>query len=461
MGGVISVLGFLNSSLGGASSRFITFSLGKNDKKEIREVFSTVVFVHLILAGTIILLGETIGLWFVYHKLVIPPERLTAALWVYHCSILTAVVSIISVPYNSLIVAHEQMSAFAYISVIEVVLKLGIVYFLVYLLQDKLITYAVLYLIVQIFIRFLYGYYCSRHFSESKIQFGWSPRLVKEISIYAGWTVNGNLAVVGYTQGINILLNLFFGPVANAARGIAVQVQAAVMTFVQNMQMAVRPQIIKSYATFDLSYMHTLVVASSKYGFFLMLVLTFPIMLCVDPILKIWLGVVPEYTVGFVRIMLMIGLLESLKVALISAIHATGDIRKFQIYEGTSLLIVVPVAYVLLKVYHISPNDVMLVYFFVELITQCIRVWIVCPRIQMPFTSYLKKIICPILPPLLCIFPVLYWFSLPIELSFGYLTLYLSLAVLYALVCIYLLGLNVIERKKIVSYIRLRILDNR
>ena len=184
-------------------------------------------------------------------------------------------------------------------------------------------------------------------------------------------------------------------------------------------------------------------------------------MLCVDPILKIWLGVVPEYTVGFVRIMLMIGLLESLKVALISAIHATGDIRKFQIYEGTSLLIVVPVAYVLLKVYHISPNDVMLVYFFVELITQCIRVWIVCPRIQMPFTSYLKKIICPILPPLLCIFPVLYWFSLPIELSFGYLTLYLSLAVLYALVCIYLLGLNVIERKKIVSYIRLRILDNR
>lgn len=138
---------------------------------------------------------------------------------------------------------------------------------MVYISQDKLITYAVLYLIVQIFIRFLYGCYCSSHFSESKILFAWSPQLVKEISIYAGWTVNGNLAVVGYTQGINILLNLFFGPVANAARGIAVQVQAAVMTFMQNMQMAVRPQIIKSYATFDLSYMHTLVVASSKYGF--------------------------------------------------------------------------------------------------------------------------------------------------------------------------------------------------
>lgn len=170
VGGVISMLGFLNSSLGGASSRFITFSLGKNDKKELRKVFSTVVFIHLILAVVIILLGETLGLWFVYHKLVIPPERLTAALWVYHCSILTAVVSIISVPYNSLVVAHERMSAFAYISVIEVALKLGIVYFLVYISQDKLITYAVLYLIVQIFIRFLYGCYCSSHFSESKIR---------------------------------------------------------------------------------------------------------------------------------------------------------------------------------------------------------------------------------------------------------------------------------------------------
>ena len=457
VGGVISMLGFLNSSLGGASSRFITFSLGKNDKKELRKVFSTVVFIHLILAVVIILLGETLGLWFVYHKLVIPPERLTAALWVYHCSILTAVVSIISVPYNSLVVAHERMSAFAYISVIEVALKLGIVYFLVYISQDKLITYAVLYLIVQIFIRFLYGCYCSSHFSESKILFGWSPQLVKEISIYAGWTVNGNLAVVGYTQGINILLNLFFGPVANAARGIAVQVQAAVMTFMQNMQMAVRPQIIKSYATFDLSYMHTLVVASSKYGFFLMLVLTFPIMLCVDPILKIWLGVVPGYTVGFVRIMLMIGLLESLKVALISAIHATGDIRKFQIYEGTFLLTVVPIAYVLLKVYHISPNDVMLVYFFVELVTQCIRVWIVCPRIQMPFTSYLKKIICPILPPLLCILPVLSWLSLPKELSLGCLALYLSLAVLYVLICIYLLGLTSSERRIMYNFVKTNI----
>jgi len=180
-------------------------------------------------------------------------------------------------------------------------------------------------------------------------------------------------------------------------------------------------------------------------------------MLCVDPILKIWLGVVPGYTVGFVRIMLMIGLLESLKVALISAIHATGDIRKFQIYEGTFLLTVVPIAYVLLKVYHISPNDVMLVYFFVELVTQCIRVWIVCPRIQMPFTSYLKKIICPILPPLLCILPVLSWLSLPKELSLGCLALYLSLAVLYVLICIYLLGLTSSERRIMYNFVKTNI----
>ena len=457
VGGVITMLSFLTNSLGNAGSRFITYALGEGDPIKLKEVFSSVLYIHLILAFVVVILGETIGIWFVCNKLVIPPERLPAALWVYHCSIITAVLSIISAPYNAAIIAHERMSAFAYISVLESLLKLGAIIILIYISTDKLIAYAILLLIVQGCIRFLYGHYCANHFEETKTMHHWNAAQIKQIAAYAGWTVNGYLAIIGYTQGINILLNIFFGPVANAARGIAVQVQGAVMQFVSSFQTAVRPQIIKSYANLDLEHMHKLVVATSKYGFFLMLVLTFPIMLCVDPILKIWLGVVPGYTVGFVRIMLMIGLLESLKVALISAIHATGDIRKFQIYEGTFLLTVVPIAYVLLKVYHISPNDVMLVYFFVELVTQCIRVWIVCPRIQMPFTSYLKKIICPILPPLLCILPVLSWLSLPKELSLGCLALYLSLAVLYVLICIYLLGLTSSERRIMYNFVKTNI----
>ena len=243
VGGVIAMLSFLNNSLSGASSRFITFALGKGNSEEIKQTFSTVLWVHLVISLAVLLIGETAGLWFVYNKLVIPTERMTAALWVYHCSILTTIVSIISVPYNSLIIAHERMNAFAYISILEVVLKLLIVCLLFYSSYDKLIAYAILYLAIQIVIRLCYNGYCSKHFAESRVRPHNYPQLTRKIFTYAGWTMNGYLAIVGYTQGINILLNLFFGPVVNAARAIAVQVQAAVMTFVQNFQTAIKPQI--------------------------------------------------------------------------------------------------------------------------------------------------------------------------------------------------------------------------
>lgn len=459
VGGVVAMLGFLNGSLSGASSRFITFCLGKGDPDELKSTFATVLTIHLILAGIIVLLGETVGLWFVCQKLVIPAERMTAALWVYQCSVFTTVVTIISIPYNALIIAHERMNVFAYISVVEVVLKLVIVWFLIYIPWDKLIVYAVLYFLVQVIIRLVYGYYCASRFTESKAALVWNGPLVKEIAVYAGWTLNGNLAVIGYTQGINILLNLFFGPVVNAARGIAVQVQAAVMTFVQNFQTAVNPQIVKSYATSDFAYMHTLVIAASKYGFFLMLLLVFPVLLCVHAVLKIWLGIVPEYTVSFVRIMLLSGLLMPLSRALMNAIHATGNIKKFQLYEGTSLLMVVPLAYVLLKWKHISPGAVMLVYFFVELFTQSIRVWVILPKISMRYSVYFRKVMVPVLLlfPFLA-FPVLF-FHVPDELSFGGLVGYIGGAILYVVLCISVVGLNISERRMIYHFIRKKIIN--
>lgn len=453
VGGVIAILGFLSGSLSGASSRFITYALGKGDEQELKKIFSSVLFVHFILAAIVIFVGETIGLWFVCNKLVIPVGRMTAALWVYHCSILTAVISIISVPYNSLIIAHERMSAFAYISIIEVVLKLLIVWLLIYLPYDKLIIYAILYLLIQVIVRIIYSHYCTNHFFESRTMPSCSSKRVKEICIYAAWTMNGNLAVIGYTQGLNILLNLFFGPVVNAARGIAVQVEAAVMTFVQNFQLATRPQIIKSYAVSDLQYMHKLVVASSKYGFYLIMIISFPILLCIASILRLWLGVVPDYTVVFIRIMLLGGLLQPLSLAMTTAIHATGNIRKFQIFEGTSLLMVVPLAYILLKIYHISPATVMYVYLLVELFTQYIRVLIVVPKIFMRYSYYLKKVILPIILPLLFFLFPLFYINLPYNLSFFPLLLYILTGCFYMSTCVYLLGLKKEERAIIHQYI--------
>lgn len=455
--GVIVMIGFLYSSLGGAGARFIAFTLGKEDWGELKQIFATILCIHFILAAVVVLIGETIGLWFVLHKLVIPEERLNAALWVYHCSIVTTVISIISVPYNSLIIAHERMTAFAYISIIEVILKLVIVLLLFYIPYDKLIVYSILYLVVQVIIRLIYNRYCFIHFPESKTSCIWNPRLLKEIAVYAGWTMNGNLAVIGYTQGINILLNLFFGPIVNAARGIAVQVQAATMTFVQNFQMAINPQLVKSYAISDMEYMHKLVIVLSKYGFFLMLILVFPIFFLIYSVLKIWLGMVPEYTVNFVYIMLLIGLFSPLGGALTNAIHATGNIKKFQIYEGTSLLMVVPLAYVLLKAYHIPPEGVMLVYFVVEMFTLGLRIWIVLPRISMSYSIYFSKVILPVLVLLpFFVLPILL-LSVPKELSFGKLIIYALSAGVYMLVCIGMVGVNSSERKMIYDFVRTKV----
>lgn len=454
VGGVIAMLGFLNGSLSGASSRFLTYELGKKDKGNPKTIFSTILCIHFILALIIIIIGETLGLWFVHNKLVIPDNRMTAALWVYHCSILTAVISIISVPYNSLIIAKERMSAFAYISIVEVSLKLLIVWLLTLLPYDKLIVYAILYLCIQLFIRMLYNQYCSKHFWESRVMPKFHPKQMKKIFIYAGWTMNGYLAVVGYTQGINILLNMFFGPMVNAARGIAVQVQTAVMTFVQNFQTATRPQIIKSYASKDLEYMHTLIIASSKYGFYLMLFISCPILLLTDPILRIWLGIIPEYASNFVRIMLLTGLLQPLSTTLTTAIHATGDIRKFQIFEGTSLLTVVPIAYFLLKYEHISPEMVMLTYLCIELVTQGIRIWIILPKIGMGYMDYLKKIISPLILPLLIMLFIIFNMEIPINLSLGFTILYSCIACLSISLCIYILGLGKKERNYISQFIK-------
>lgn len=454
VGGVVAMFNLLVNTLSGASSRFITYSLGKGSKEELSQLFSTVFTIHILLATFLILMGETIGLWFVQHKLIIPTERLIASLWVYHCSILTAVVTFVCIPFNALIIAHEQMGTFAYFSIIEAILKLAIAVGVLFVPYDKLIVYAIFYFLVQFVIKSIYTVYCLVCFPESKLRFSWDFVLMKKIFVYVGWTLNGGLAVIGYTQGINILLNLFFGPVVNAARGIAIQVQAAVNTFIENFQTAIRPQIVKNYAASEYNYMHSLVVASSKYGFFLTLLLVGPIMMCIQPILKIWLGEVPTHTDNFVHIILGVALLWPLRGTMIDSIHATGDIKKFQLYEGTTLLLTVPIAYVLLKWWHVEAEVVFWIYFLVELTTQVLRVWIVLPKIKMPYRQYVQEVLYPIGISLAVSFLPLLFFSLSEEDTFGHMVLYVCLFVIYIALCIYFLGLHKTERNIIFGFAR-------
>ncbi len=395
--GFIGMLGFLSGSLGAASSRFITYDLGIGDMPTMKRTFGNIVTIHLLLAVIILILGETIGLWFVLNKLQIPENRMTAALWVYQFSIFSFMLSIVSVPYNATIIAHERMKAFAYITIVDAVLKLLIVYLLVVIPYDKLIIYAILFFCIQVFDRVVYGVYCYRHFEETKTKLAFNKKLFKEIFSFAVWTMNGNLAVIGYTQGINVLLNMFFGPVVNAARGVAVQVQGVVTGFCNNFQMALNPQLTKSYAQNDLEHMQQLLKVSSKFSFFLLFIISLPLILEAPLVLKWWLGIVPEHTVNFLRLILCSSMLIALSNPLVVSVHATGKIKKFQVIEGTMLLCIVPIAYVLLKFFDIRPEYVFCVHIAVEILTQYVRVRIVLPMISMKCIDYFKEVIVPII----------------------------------------------------------------
>lgn len=395
--GVIAMLGFLTGSLGAASSRYITYDLGKGDITVMKKTFGNILTIHFILAAIVLIIGETLGLWFMSTQLQIPSERETAAMWVYQFSIFSSILAVISVPYNATIIAHEKMSAFAYISIADAVLKLLIVYLLVVIPYDKLIIYAILYFGIQAFDCIVYGVYCSRHFEETHTHFKYDSQLFHEIFAFAGWTMNGYIAVIGYTQGLNILLNVFFGPTVNAARGIAVQVQSVCQQFCSNFQIALNPQLTKSYAQEDFDNLHRLLVKSSKFSFYILFFIVLPLMFKAEFVLKLWLGIVPEHTVTFLRLMLIVGLLYTLSNPINVSVHATGRLKKFQLIEGTMLLTIVPIAYILLKFFGIRPEYVFVVHIIVELCTQYARLRIVLPMIGMELGDYLKSVLKPIL----------------------------------------------------------------
>ena len=396
VGGVIAMLGFLTGSMSAASSRFITYDLGKGDMAVMKKTFGNILSIHFILAGIILFFGETIGLWFVLNKLQIPADRMAAALWVYQFTVFTSILSVISVPYNAAIIAHERMKAFAYIGIIDAVLKLLIVYMLLVIPFDKLKVYALLFFCIQVFDRVVYGVYCTRHFMETKAKPTFDGKLFKEIFSFAAWTMNGNLAVIGYTQGINILLNMFFGPAVNAARGVAVQVQGVVHNFCNNFQMALNPQLTKSYAQNDLQHMHQLLKVSSKFSFFMLFFISLPLMFEAPLVLKWWLGIVPEHTVNFLRLILCSSMLITLSNPLVVSVHATGRIKRFQAIEGTMLLCIVPIAYLLLKLFGIPPEYVFCVHIVVEACTQYARMRIVLPMIGMRVVEYVKEVVAPL-----------------------------------------------------------------
>ncbi len=351
VGGFVAMFSLLSGALSNAISRYITIELGRSDKEKLREVFSTSVTVQIILALAVVVLAELFGIWFLNVKMNIPEGRMVAANWVFQCSLLTFAINLISIPYNAAIIAHERMNAFAYISILEAFLKLGSVFLLFIIGFDKLIVFAVLLTAVAVLIRLIYGIYCKRHLEECNYRFSINKPLIKEMTSLAVWNMLGSSGSILNSHGVNLLMNMFFGVTVNAARGLAVQVNGAVTQFVNSFTTAVNPQITKSYAKGEKDYLFRLVMMSSKYSFFLTLLLAAPIIAEAPFILKIWLKEVPDYTVLFVRLTLVISLIASLSSSLYTLALSTGNIKKYQIVVGSLSLSCFFITYVFYKLH--------------------------------------------------------------------------------------------------------------
>ncbi len=441
VGGFVTIFGFLNSSMASATQRFLSFEIGKKDFMQLGKVFSMSVNIHFLIALVILMLAETVGLWFVNTQLTIPAERMEAAQWVYQFSIFAFLVGVVSVPYNAAIIAHERMNFFAWVSIIEVSLKLLMVFMLVWFDYDKLKLYGVLMFAVALVVRLIYGVYCSRNFSESKFKWFWDQTLFKTLLSYAGWNLWGNAAAALYGQGVNMLLNIFFGPIVNAARGIAYQVNAAVSSFVQNFQMAINPQIIKSFASDDLKYMHQLIFQGAKYSFFLLFALSLPILVETEIILRLWLKIVPKYTVTFTQLVIINALIDCISGPLMTAAQASGKIKLYQGVVGGLLLLILPLSWLFLK-FGYPPQVTLYVSICISVVALYARLIIISPLVNLSVVGYLKNVVLRVLPVAVISFAIPLLVNFFLSEGFNRLIIIVFVSVFSVTITTYLIGLN-------------------
>ena len=349
IGGLVIMFSSLNMSLGSSTSRFFTVELAKGDKSTLNKVFSTAMTIHVTMALVVLFLAETIGVWFFHEKMVIPPDRITAAMWVFQLSVISSLFTITQVPYNAAIIAHERMGVIAYVGMGEAVSKLLIAYFISYSPIDKLIFYAILIFIVQFTVMMTYRFYSIKHFHETKFRFQKDYNLYKNMLSYSLYDTVGCMSVMAQGQGLNMVLNVFCGTVVNAARAISYQVQAAVSQFANNFMTAVNPQIIKYYTLGQTKDMMLLVRRASIFSFAVLYMIILPVSLEIDYLLELWLGEYPPYTTSFVVVILINELLNAFRRPRITIFHASGHIRLSNIITGGILCLALPLGYILMK----------------------------------------------------------------------------------------------------------------
>jgi len=431
-----------------ATQRFFSYEIGKGNINSLRNVFVMSLNIHFLIAIIILILLETLGIWFINNQLNFPNERMLIINWVYQISIFTVLINILSIPFNSLIIANEKIGIFSFFSFIEIVLKLIFVLIIQWINYDKLILYSLSLLLVTIIIRVIYAIYCMYNFNESKYYFYWDKVYFKNLIGFAGWSLWGNMALVATTQGINILLNIFFGPIVNAARGISYQVKSILIQISDNLMTAVNPQIIKAYANNNTDYMHKLIYYSSKYSFLMIMLISLPLFLETELFLKLWLKIVPEHSATFTRLIIISILIDSISGPLITASQATGKIKIYQLVVGGILLLNLPLSYFLFKIYKL-PEIAFYVSIMISLVAFFARLILIKKLINI---SIIKMFRISILVPLIIFLLLLlfYLILITIQLPHFYVTIILCII---NILLIFFIGLNKYEKSFIKSIV--------
>ena len=438
VGGVVAMFIFLNSSLAGATSRFMTYAIGRGDEQKLKDTFAAALNVHILVAVIVFILSETVGLWFLNNKLVIPEDRMFAARVVYQLSIFSTLISITQVPYNASIISHERMGVFAYMSILDVSLKLLICYLLYLSPFDKLISYAVMMLAVTVGMQIIYRTYCIRHFSECHFQRKTDKSILKPILSFSGWDLFGNFSVMARNQGLSMVMNMFFGPVVNAAVGFSHTIGTTILGFSNNFLTAIRPPIVKAYSIGDIPKMESLMINASRFSFSLLLLLSTPFFFESSYLLELWLKTPPPHTDIFCKLELGLSVLSSMFLPLVYAIHASGKIRFMSLVNGSIWILVVPVTWIFLKK-GFPPSIPYIIKIFLLFFVVCSNLYSTKKNIpSFQIKLYLRKAVLPSFITLVITIGVtLFFFSMMGERGIWRLLGTCSVSTCIILVCVY------------------------
>lgn len=453
VGGVVSMFAFLSNTMATACQRFFNFEMGRGDQRKLKQTFQTANMLMITLGVITVILAEFIGLWFLYNKLTIPVDRFVAAQLVFHVAVISLFINIVSVPYNASIIAHEKMSAFAYIGIYDVLMRLLIAMCVNYILYDKLISYAILLFLVSLSIRLIYTAYCKRHFDECH-----NTKLTVEKSIahgmlgFFGWNSIGAFSYVMKEQGVNIILNMFSGLVVNAARGVTTQVTGALYGFISNFQVAMNPQITKNYASGQYEDLINLVHRGSKFSYFLFLFLALPVFIDIDFILSLWLKVVPDHTANFIRLTILLLSIDTLSSPIITTLLATGDVKKYQIIVGGLLLLNLPLSYLALRC-GLAPESTIVIAILLSFISLLARLVLARNMVNFSIREYCIKVLFRVIAVSLISFAISYWIFTKLTFNdFFKLILICICSWVVTLILIMYIGLYKKERELLLSY---------